>query len=472
MKLTLISSALLVVGASAKLHTPSTHVDYVRRALPSDAAGYAKLDNPTKECKYYTPPEMEQMLKDRLPKAGKVADILPNDDEAKKVWKEIQDTGIIPEEVKTKPDASNGKHAEVDIKSANYDADKDPDCWWSASQCTKPKHNKIPEDIAVCPEGSTYGLTFDDGPNCSHNAFYDFLKQKKLKASLFYIGTNVATWPYQAQRGLADGHDICVHTWSHPAMTTLSDSQVFAELFYTVRVIKAVLGITTTCWRPPFGDTDDRVRAIAAGLGLRTIHWREDTDDWQMASTGSPKQVRQNYDKIVDKASNESPIVLAHELHNDTMSIFIEKESKIADAYKHVAPISACMNVTNPYMENQIVYPDFEEYTGGNANYKGLPDMSNMKINPNVDFSALSLAKMDTGFAPGGENKKQTDTGSATFSSDSSDDGSKNAKGSKDGGSGGKDNSHKENGAIQFSSLSLWAAVLSSITVTFVAFQV
>ena len=79
---------------------------------------------------------------------------------------------------------------------------------------------------------------------------------------------------------------------------------------------------------------------------------------------------------------------------------------------------------------------------------------------------------MDTGFAPGGENKKQTDTGSATLSSHSSDDGSKNANGSKDGGRGGKDNSHKENGAIQFSSLSLWAAVLSSITVTFVAFQV
>jgi len=31
----------------------------------------------------------------------------------------------------------------------------------------------------------------------------------------FYIGSNVIDWPLQAMRGLADGHQICVHTWSH-----------------------------------------------------------------------------------------------------------------------------------------------------------------------------------------------------------------------------------------------------------------
>ena len=73
---------------------------------------------------------------------------------------------------------------------------------------------------------NTLGYAFDDGPNCTHNAFYDFLQQQNQKASkspaclvsydlilmelgMFYIGSNVMDWPYEAQRGLADGHEIC-----------------------------------------------------------------------------------------------------------------------------------------------------------------------------------------------------------------------------------------------------------------------
>jgi hypothetical protein len=31
----------------------------------------------------------------------------------------------------------------------------------------------------------------------------------------FFIGSNVFGWPLQAIRALTDGHEICVHTWSH-----------------------------------------------------------------------------------------------------------------------------------------------------------------------------------------------------------------------------------------------------------------
>ena len=95
----------------------------------------------------------------------------------------------------------------------NYSAATDPDCWWSASVCTKPKLADVNADIANCPEPETWGLTYDDGPNCSHNAFYDYLQQQKLKASMFYIGSNVLDWPYGAMRGVVDGHHIASHTW-------------------------------------------------------------------------------------------------------------------------------------------------------------------------------------------------------------------------------------------------------------------
>lgn len=68
-------------------------------------------------------------------------------------------------------------------------------------------------DIWRVPEPETFGLQFDDGPNCTHNAFYDFLKEQDVTASMFYIGSNVLDWPLQAQRGYQEGHEICVHTW-------------------------------------------------------------------------------------------------------------------------------------------------------------------------------------------------------------------------------------------------------------------
>ena len=31
---------------------------------------------------------------------------------------------------------------------------------------------------------------------------------------MLYIGSNVMDWPLEAQRGLADGHEICVREYS------------------------------------------------------------------------------------------------------------------------------------------------------------------------------------------------------------------------------------------------------------------
>ena len=53
------------------------------------------------------------------------------------------------------------------------------------------------------------GYAFDDGPNCTHNIFYNYLSSQKQKATMFYIGSSVLNWPLEAQRAIADGHEIC-----------------------------------------------------------------------------------------------------------------------------------------------------------------------------------------------------------------------------------------------------------------------
>jgi hypothetical protein len=60
----------------------------------------------------------------------------------------------------------------------------DPDCWWTYRQCDTPKDSKIPKDIINIPEPLSYGIGFDDGPNCSHNAFYQHLSDANVKATM------------------------------------------------------------------------------------------------------------------------------------------------------------------------------------------------------------------------------------------------------------------------------------------------
>ncbi|CAO3624622.1 unnamed protein product [Cunninghamella blakesleeana] len=262
-------------------------------------------------------------------------------------------------------------NADGSVNFNGYDEANDPDCWWSSSTCTVPKHKGVNADIYTCQEPETFGLTYDDGPNCSHNAFYDYLQQQNLKASMFYIGSNVVNWQYGAMRGVRDGHHIADHTWSHQLMTTLTDKEVLAELYYTQKAIKVVTGVTPRHWRPAFGDVDDRVRWIATQLGLTTILWNYDTDDWSASeSAANAKQVQANYDSFIQMGSNgtmstHGNIVLTHEIDNTTMSLAIKNLPSIMKSYKHVIDVATCNNVTNPYQENDVTFPTFAQYLSG-----------------------------------------------------------------------------------------------------------
>ncbi|KAG0171491.1 hypothetical protein DFQ28_001025 [Apophysomyces sp. BC1034] len=260
------------------------------------------------------------------------------------------------------------------LNMQGYNTAQDPDCWWSASQCVKPKIKDVYPDIYACPEPETWGLTYDDGPNCSHNAFYDYLKQNNLRASMFYIGSNVINWPYGALRGLKDGHHISSHTWSHKMMTTLTNQEVLAELYYTSKAIKFVTGVTPLYWRPALGDMDDRVRWIATQLNLTAILWNLDTDDWAAGVTPgiTADTVNQNYENFITMGKNGSfastgNIVLSHEINNMTMSFAMKHLPEIRQTYNHVLDVATCMNISHPYVEQTITYPNFDAAVNHNA---------------------------------------------------------------------------------------------------------
>ena len=61
-------------------------------------------------------------------------------------------------------------------------------------------------------------------------------------------------------------------------MTTLSNEDVVAQLGWTMQLIhNSTGGRIPRYWRPPYGDTDNRVRAIAKEVfGLTTLIWNQE----------------------------------------------------------------------------------------------------------------------------------------------------------------------------------------------------
>lgn len=123
-------------------------------------------------------------------------------------------------------------------------------CWWTCGGCTRES------DVTTCPQKYSWGLTYDDGPAPYTPDLLNYLDQVDLKATFFVVGSRAISFPPLLQKEYLDGHQIGVHTWSHTALTTQTTEEIIAELGWTKKVIKDVLGVTPTTMRPPYGDIE------------------------------------------------------------------------------------------------------------------------------------------------------------------------------------------------------------------------
>ncbi|GAA6006031.1 hypothetical protein JCM10207_007317 [Rhodosporidiobolus poonsookiae] len=359
----------------------------VKRVDRTTEAGEAQILDPTQECTAYSFPIADTLLP-TYPEIWKTADL-------SKPGIAASDKELFASINSSIPDIAPRGTRAGDFSSVSY-TDADPDCWWSWNKCTSPKLKGLQKDVTRCNEPNTWGYTLDDGPNCSHNAFFDYLQQQEQKATLFYIGSNVLDWPLEAQRGLADGHEICSHTWSHPYMTSMTNEQAFAELYFSKKAIHDILGITVRCWRPPYGDVDDRIRYIAQQLDMRTVVWADDTDDWQWTEVGVAA-VDKNYEAIfakqkAGKYNKAGTIVLSHEIDGTTMQISENYLPTINQLFTGgVMPVAVCMNNTTPYLEtDKYVYPDYAQWASGTRSVSLAAPTAVSATGVEVSFAASS----------------------------------------------------------------------------------
>lgn len=112
----------------------------------------------------------------------------------------------------------------------------------------------------------------------------DILDEYGVKATFFLVNIWLEDYPEMAKEIAARGHEIGLHSVSHPQFSTLSVSQMQEELQGNFKMIKEITGCEARLFRPPFGDYNNSVIETVNAQGFTPIQWSIDSLDWKELS--------------------------------------------------------------------------------------------------------------------------------------------------------------------------------------------
>lgn len=176
-------------------------------------------------------------------------------------------------------------------------------------------YEKFPTYLTLCHQGEgdddQVALTFDDGPDPRWTPkILDILKEKEIKAAFFVVGAKVEANPELAERIVREGHEIGIHTYTHPNLAIVSEERALLEFNASQRLIESVTGQSTILFRPPY-NADSRPQSLsevtplrmANALGYLTVTENIDTEDWDRPGADvilqRTKQLRRNGGNII-----------------------------------------------------------------------------------------------------------------------------------------------------------------------------
>ena len=170
-------------------------------------------------------------------------------------------------------------------------------------------------------------LTFDDGPSVITPQLLDTLKQLGVPATFFVIGRYLELNPAITQRAMAEGHAICLHSYSHD-YTYLYPGRVgnvvniAADYDKALAVATRVLGPTYAPggYRYPGGHMSwTGLEAADAALAQRNVSWI----DWNCMSGDADRTPPANPDQAIANltstftaaGSPSAAVLLNHDSH-------------------------------------------------------------------------------------------------------------------------------------------------------------
>lgn len=154
--------------------------------------------------------------------------------------------------------------------------------------------DRLPEAAATA---NRFALTVDDGVSTQVlDAYLDFVIASGIRITFFVNGV-YQSWTLLRQKlapMVESGQvQLANHTWNHPSITGLSDSEITDQLTRNERFLINTYGVTgRPYFRPPYGNHNSHTDHITDDLGYsRTVMWYGSLGD---ASILTPDQVLAN----------------------------------------------------------------------------------------------------------------------------------------------------------------------------------
>ena len=127
---------------------------------------------------------------------------------------------------------------------------------------------------------SVLALTFDDGPSPWTIEILDLLAEHGARATFFVLGASIGGSESTLRRAIAEGHQLGLHSWSHPHLPDLSPGEVRDEMFRTQAAIERATATVAHFWRPPYFEADEHVRRALTGTELIEVGCTIAPEDW------------------------------------------------------------------------------------------------------------------------------------------------------------------------------------------------
>ncbi|KAK6584220.1 hypothetical protein PZA11_003950 [Diplocarpon coronariae] len=176
--------------------------------------------------------------------------------------------------------------------------------------------------ITSCTVPGTVAVTFDDGPSIYTAQLLDTLATYGVKATFFIVGAwqnrpiddPSQPWIPLLRRMHNEGHQLALHTWTHPDLSTLPREDIHTEMVKTETAFMNIFGFCPTYFRPPYLSCNALCMEVAASFGYHILSIDVDTKDYENQQTMSVSEGK--FDAGLDAGGN---MVLAHDIHEQTV---------------------------------------------------------------------------------------------------------------------------------------------------------
>jgi peptidoglycan/xylan/chitin deacetylase (PgdA/CDA1 family) len=149
-------------------------------------------------------------------------------------------------------------------------------------------------------------LTFDDVPDPRFTPkVLDVLKNKKVSATFFVVGTRSSKHPDILRRIHLEGHNVGNHSYSHPDFSKLPMAKVQEQINRAEVIINRIIGFRPKLVRPPYGEILPSQLEWAKQQCYTVVNWDVDSLDWRQLTAD---QVFQNVTSAVQPGS----VILMH----------------------------------------------------------------------------------------------------------------------------------------------------------------